>query len=834
MLEGSGRDLAGLQLGLVEVGGDVLRIVASDGVGDLDALDGDVAVVLNGDLVGDRVAQRVALLRLLARGDLGDLQARVLLGNRRGRAVRIVLVASGDGVLALRDLRGVGVLRVGDRVALGGHGVGEAALKDVGLGDHVRGGEDLLLAHCQGRDGLVQVGSLVVNLHVGVGGVALVLDGDLVLDGLAQLEGLAVCRRVGDGLVDGQRGVEIASRLGVGARSDGNLGLVGIGAGALGGGLVHDLAGQDVGLGHDVGTGGRRRLARSKRDASGLLASVELEALQLVLDGDVRDGQVAVVLNRDLVGDGRAKLVATLGRRRRGDLVDGQVTVLLLGGLRINARLDGNLGLIRIGTRALRGCNVHNLAGQDIVLGHDVRSLELLGSTRCHRGNLPRVLGQLVGNGNVGNGQVAVVGDNDLVGDGLTQSVLAVGGSSLGSGLLGNGDVAVLLSDDLDEVRARDLIALRVIARNGCNVGNLASVNVVLCHGIGVGVRLASARSEDGRGCVSARNQRIAELDARHSDVAVVGDLDGVGDDVAKLDISRLVCGLLNAQLRVALNGLDGSGSRIDHHSVERINTSGGNRVVEGASIHVVLRDHVLVGNFLLGTRSEVEGILGELDARVGELDARDSHVAVVGDGDGVGNGGIHGRTGCRVRNLLNAQAAVGLLGGDGELGLAGDLGAERVGAGGGHGVVDLAGVNVGLGDGVLVGGGLLLVRGEVEGLLGELDERVLEGDALDGHVAGVLHGHGVGDLVAGGQVGRLVGGLGDVQSAVGLLGGDGSGGGNLSRILTADSSRIGLDSVHDLASVDVCLRDLVGVSELLLCARCQLEGLLAEVSVVI
>ena len=165
-----------------------------------------IAIVLYGDGVGDRLAQRHIHAFLV--GSLGH----------RERGIDVVGLVR-RLVSAFRGLRRFGILRIGHVVALCGRTVQNAALENIIAGYNVGRGECLLIAHFQNLDGLVQVGKRVVYLYIRKRNVAFVLYGDGVGDRLAQRHLFAVL--IG-GLGDLQLRVEIfgfvVGRFGIGIR----------------------------------------------------------------------------------------------------------------------------------------------------------------------------------------------------------------------------------------------------------------------------------------------------------------------------------------------------------------------------------------------------------------------------------------------------------------------------------------------------------------------------------------------------------------------------------------------------------------------------------------
>ena len=357
--------------------------------------------------------------------------------------------------------------------ARGGGLVKHLAVKDVGLGDLVGGGEVLALTGRQGSYCPLVAGELVADLNVGYGQDPVVGDGDLVADDLAQGVGLAVGGGAGGDLGHGKVAVLGVCGFGVLARYHRGLGFVGVGAGALGGGHVQDLALKDVGLG-DLVAGGEVLAG-----AGGQGSYCPLIAGERIAYRNVGEGEVAVVGDGYPVGDLLAQGVGpAVGGGAGGRLGHGDVAVLGIRGFGVLTGDHCGFGFVGVGAGALGGGHVEDLALKDVRLGHLVGGGEVFALLRRQGSYCPLIACELIGYGNVGDRQVAVVGDGYLVGDLLAQRVsLAVGGGS--GGCLGNGEVSVLVFREFG-VLAGHYRRCGVAALGGGHVQHLAVKDVGL------------------------------------------------------------------------------------------------------------------------------------------------------------------------------------------------------------------------------------------------------------------------------------------------------------------------------------------------------------------
>ncbi len=210
-----------------------------------------VALIGHGDGVSDDFAQ-LHLAGLV--GGLDHFQVGVHVGG----FIR-------HHVAACRGLGMFGILGIRHGIRLAQHHIDYLACQHVITGHGVGGGEDLLSANHQHRDGFVPVRQVVVHLHVVQGHIALVGHGDGVGDGLVQVDLLILT--VGF-LDDEQLSVHIRRVNGVRcfpglAAVEGCLYHVGEGTGQ------HVIAGDGIGCFH------RRRCAARQGQGLGGFAVVE-------------------------------------------------------------------------------------------------------------------------------------------------------------------------------------------------------------------------------------------------------------------------------------------------------------------------------------------------------------------------------------------------------------------------------------------------------------------------------------------------------------------------------------------------------------------------------
>ena len=251
-----------------------------------------------------------------------------------------------------------------------------------------------------------------------------------------------------------------------------------VGTGAVRRGHVLHAARQHVLLRH--GVRGGEFLAGIRRQAGDLPAV----ARQLILHLDARDGQVAIVGHGDLVGDFLAQgVLAVFGLRLAGGFLgDGQVALRVFRIIIRMTRIHRHIGLIRVGTGAVRRGVVNDMAGKDIRLGHlgtGFKALLLTGSKHSH---LFLQAGALVGYGDILDGQVAVVDHLDFILDAVPQLEAAhrrlrLGGLRhcqvaifrlgvhRGGGLLG--DLAQLGRNSVGEAAGQDILFGDLVFRCG-------------------------------------------------------------------------------------------------------------------------------------------------------------------------------------------------------------------------------------------------------------------------------------------------------------------------------------------------------------------------------
>ena len=192
--------------------------------------------------------------------------------------------------------------------------------------------------------------------------------------------------------------------------------------------MVGDEARHHVGLLDRVAVVQRGRCARRQRIDDRALALGERRALQLVVNRDVGQRQVAGVGDADRVVDRLALLQQVAGCHVAGlgddelrvgsvDLLVGAVATDSLGILA--GRRDVFAALRVLDGIGLGGRDVLISAGDDVGLADHVRGRELLGLAHRQRRDGLVQAGLLVGYLDVGVRHVALVGDGHGVGNGV-------------------------------------------------------------------------------------------------------------------------------------------------------------------------------------------------------------------------------------------------------------------------------------------------------------------------------------------------------------------------------------------------------------------------------
>ena len=212
------------------------------------------------------------------------------------------------------------------------------------------------------------------------------------------------------------------------------------------------------------------------------------ESGTFVGDSGVGDGQVSVVGHGDLVGDFFAKLVAAFRCFADASLHYGQVTVLVFRIIICVSRFYRYVRFVRIRAGSLGGCVVDDMAAQDVCLGDGCGGCEFFTCTRCQACDLLGKSGTSVGDCNICDGQVTIVGHGDLVAYGITKCV-AICRLITGS-FLHYGQVTVLFYGGYRCISClRDLAKFR---RYG--VGEAACQDVCFCDVVsGGGFNLSAA-----------------------------------------------------------------------------------------------------------------------------------------------------------------------------------------------------------------------------------------------------------------------------------------------------------------------------------------------------
>ena len=747
-------------------------------IGHDNILDRDITGVGNDDRVSDLVADLCAARR--ARG-LRDRQRR----SRRDRRDRRGC-GCGD-VVVLRILTGRGD-RVQDLARV------DVALRDrVGVGDRLRAvRREIERRFIDGNERIGKRDALDRDVTV-------VGDDDRVGDHVADLRAARLACGLGDRQRRSRR--DRRDRRGCGC---GDVVVLRVLTGR--GDRVQDLARVDVALLHRVGVGDRLRAVRR-----------EIE--RRFIDGNERIGK-RDALDRDVAGVGDDDRV--------GDHVADLRVARLARGLRDRQRRSrrdrrdrrgcgcGDVVVLRILTG--RGDRIHDLARVDVALLHRVGVGDRL---RAVRREIERRF--IDGNERIGkrdalDRDVAGVGDDDRVGDHVADLRVA----RLARGLRDRQRRSRRDRRDRCGCGCRHVFAVRILTGRGDRVQDLARIDVALRDRVGVGDRLRAVRREIERR-LGERDQRIGHDNILDRDVAGVGNDDRVGDLVADLRVARLARGLRDRQPCIRIRRLDGDGCGAGHVVVLRILTGRGDRVDDLARVDVALLHRVGVGDRLRAVRREIERRFIDGNERIGKRDALDRDVAGVGDDDRVGDHVADLRVARLARGLRDRQRRSRRDRRDRRGCGCGDVVVLRILTGRGDRVQDLARVDVALRDRVGVGDRLRAVRREIERRFIDGNERIGKRDALDRDVAGVGDDDRVGDHVADLRVARLARGLRDRQRRSRRdrrdRRGCGCGDVVVLRILTGRGDRI-----HDLARIDVALRDRVGVGDRLRAVRREIE----------
>ena len=282
---------------------DHLALGGAQAVDHLDVANRHVAVILDIDVVGDLLAQRIGLfVRGLARRGLGHRQVAVL-------GLGVVLGVRGR--VRVRSRRRLGAsARLGFRRSATVHRrvVRNEAVQQIALLHHVGGGESDAVLRGKTADDFVHTRQLVVHLKVGIGDVAGVLNRNLIPDHVVQL--VSVLLRVSSSIVvhHAQRDL-LLLQLGFhrhGKHRVGHLEFC-VFARELRRHRVHEFAPEDIRLGDRVGRGGRNGLARLHVFEHALCQRHTLD----LLDGDRLD-RIVDVLHRDGEGHHIADVVSAI------------------------------------------------------------------------------------------------------------------------------------------------------------------------------------------------------------------------------------------------------------------------------------------------------------------------------------------------------------------------------------------------------------------------------------------------------------------------------------------------------------------------------------------
>ena len=519
---------------------------------------------------------------------------------------------------------------------------------------------------------------------------------------------------------------------------------------------IVDLASVNIALLHHVGRRCSRGLARG--DAR-LVQSAQDDAFQDVRKGQVGHRHVARVLHRDRIGHGLADLHSAglirglryLDLRVRSDRRDGAFSVIC----HVVAK-----GILR-GSRHL----VHDLAGIHVILRHLVgrsRSRRLVRSQRRLIQIAEYDAFQDVRQGQAAHRHVAGILHRDRIGHGLAHGHAAVfrGLRDFNSGSRCDRRYS-------HRVRIRNRFSRRRIAGRFYRVHDAAGIHVRLGHRVLVArsrSRVRRKRRRAQRAYFHNARQRFFNGYAGQRHVAGVLHRDRVGDLVANGSVLGLARRLRHIDGSCRFNRRHSAGCVIANIVVLGIFAGSRYRVVDLAGIHVRLRYRVSIGNGLRSGRRQVERSLGQRHQRVAQRDVGHGHVAAVRHRDRIGHRVADLHVLFRVRGLRYRQCCGSFFCRYRRIRRAGHVGVLRILAGGGHGVVDLARVHVGLLHRVGIGDLFVCSGSQIERSFGQRHQRVAQRDAGHGHVAGIGHLNRVGNGTANRHVARRIRSLLDLK----------------------------------------------------------------------
>src|SRR6185436_2428811 len=250
-----------------------------------------------------------------------------------------------------------------------------------------------------------------------------------------------------------------------------------------------------------------------------------------VSDGDIVQGDVAIIGGYDVVVDDITHCtVCGLG----GSLGDGQVRVLLTGG-------GGAIAIFCCAINAIiHTSSIEVTACIQVCLRDRMRSSAVQGFSGSQIGTVGRCTGEPTGirvsDGDIVQGDVAIIGGYDVVVDDITHcTVCGLGGS------LGDGQVRVLLTG------GGGAIAIFCCAINA--IVHTSSIEVTACIQVCLRDRMRSSAVQGfsgsqigtvGRCTGQPTGIRVSDGDIVQSDVAIIGGYDVVVDDITHCT----VCGL--------------------------------------------------------------------------------------------------------------------------------------------------------------------------------------------------------------------------------------------------------------------------------------------------
>ena len=322
---------------------------------------------------------------------------------------------------------------------------------------------------------------------------------------------------------------------------------------AGGGHGVVDIAGIHVRLGHFVSVGDDLFRTRCKIECS------FTQRHQTVAQFDAAHRYVAGILHRHGVSDLIANCSAfSLGSR----LADRQAAILIFRGNRNHTRFNS--------CATIDGCFVPDFTGKDISFPYGVFRCENLAGIGRQGFNLPLITGQLITYCEIRSRHITNVGNSDLIGDCLIQSIfLTICGS--GCDFLHDLQIVILYNRlNSAESRRCHIVLVGILAFRSYLVFDRTVDHIGFRHRIGVIDGLGAVGSQAERCVILAQgHQRICNSSGQ---VRVTGVLHrhGVGDRIAHINAAGLVrrlghfqCGLHDLRREFPVDHSDKTGDLI-------------------------------------------------------------------------------------------------------------------------------------------------------------------------------------------------------------------------------------------------------------------------------